>query len=104
MTVRYIFRLNALDEPIEIQLPEMLRSLRVYNGLKQHEVAKELRISRSSYAYYEIGKTRPSLESLVHMARMYDVSVDFLLGNTKKTAAEVTAAVFASTQVMMDIH
>ena len=89
---------------MSVQFGKRCKILRQERGLTQQQVADALGISRSAYAYYEIGKTRPSLESLVHIARMYDVSVDFLLGNTKKTAAEVTAVVFASTRVMMDIH
>lgn len=59
---------------------QMLRLLRQSNGWSQREMAERLHLDRSSYAYYETGKTRPDYETLVSIAKLYRVSVDFLLG------------------------
>ena len=40
-------------------------------------------LNRSTYAYYEAGKTEPSLVMLMRLARFYSVPVDFLLGMDK---------------------
>lgn len=37
-------------------------------------------IDRSTYAYYELGETQPSLLMLVRLAKLYDVTTDYLLG------------------------
>ena len=57
-----------------------LKALREIRGLTQMEAAKSLKMCRSTYAYYEVGKTEPSLAQLRDMAIVYDVSTDYLLG------------------------
>lgn len=61
---------------------EALVEQRKLNRLTQREVAKRLGISQPSYIRYENGKAEPSLENLVKLADMFDVSVDYLLGRT----------------------
>ena len=48
--------------------------------MKQQEIADALCINRSTYAYYELGRTEPSLLMLIKLAMPYDVTTDFLLG------------------------
>lgn len=78
-------RLNyeAAKQPVELLLPKRLKQLRGFHSLTQNEVAPVLHINRSTYAYYEIGRTRPDIETLVKLARFYSVSVNFLLGMDK---------------------
>ena len=56
-------------------------------GFTQREVAEELKISKSTIASYETGRTQPDIEMLGILADFYNVSVDWLLGtkgNNKK--------------------
>lgn len=53
---------------------------RKLNNLTQRQVANALKISQPSYIRYEKGQAEPSLENLVKLADLFDVSVDFLLG------------------------
>lgn len=53
---------------------------RKLNHLTQREVASRLGISQPSYVRYENGKAEPTLENLVKLADLFDVSVDYLLG------------------------
>lgn len=66
---------------------DMLRLLRRAGGWSQREVAERLHINRSTYAYYETGRTRPEYETLVNIAKLYGVSVDFLLGKDTPTTS-----------------
>ena len=59
-----------------------LRLLRVASGMKQEEVAEVLGIGRSAYTYYELARSRPDCDSLVRLARLYKVSVDYLVGTS----------------------
>lgn len=54
--------------------------LRKLNRFTQREVAQRLGSSQPSYIRYENGSAEPTLENLVKIADLYDVSVDFLLG------------------------
>lgn len=73
-------RLSRDNGEVTIRLPERMRKLRRGNGYTQAEIAASLSIHRSTYAYYEIGKTRPTLEMLALLARFYDVPLEYLLG------------------------
>ena len=56
------------------------KELRKLNKLTQRQVAERLKISQPSYIRYEKGKSEPTLENLVKLADLFDVSVDYLLG------------------------
>lgn len=67
----------------EIDLPYRLRRLRDKKGYKQKEIANYLCVSRSTYAYYENGKTEPSLDAIVKISNLYGISIDRLLRRNK---------------------
>ena len=50
--------------PVKNAFRDMLRLLRRAGGWSQREVAERLHINRSTYAYYETGRTRPEYETL----------------------------------------
>ena len=59
---------------------ERLIEQRKLNKMTQREMADILGIKQPSYIRYEKGDAEPSLESLVKIADIFDVSIDFLLG------------------------
>ena len=59
---------------------ERLRVLRGNSGMTQWQIAQALNISRSAYAYYETGATRPDFDTLTRLAQIFRVSTDYLLG------------------------
>ena len=78
--MQYRFEPRNLEQETPILLTKRLRYLREYNAVTQREIADALCIDRSSYAYYELGETQPSLLMLVRLAKLYDVTTDYLLG------------------------
>ena len=48
-------------------------------GLLKEQVADALNIERSTYTYYETGKTHPDLNAIVKIAKIYSVTLDYLL-------------------------
>ena len=57
-----------------------LRKFRKENGYSQSHIANVLGIERSTYTYYETGKTVPVIFDLMRLADLYDTSMDDLLG------------------------
>ena len=78
--MQYRFEPRNLEQETPIHLTKRLRYLREYNAVTQREIAEALCIDRSTYAYYELGETQPSLLMLVRLAKLYDVTTDYLLG------------------------
>lgn len=62
-----------------ISIGENLRKIRQTHKLTQGDVAESLGIERSTYTCYEIGKTEPSIPCLIKMAKMYNVSLSYLI-------------------------
>lgn len=56
--------------------------LRMEKGLSQRDMAKICNISQATYNNWENGKTQPSIEQLIALAKFYAVSVDYLIGNS----------------------
>lgn len=59
-----------------------LRMLRTQNRKNQEQMAKLLKIQRTTYGEYERGKISPPMEKVQILANYFDVSVDYLMGNT----------------------
>ena len=62
---------------------ERLRRLRKEAHLTQQDVADTLRIHRTTYTKYETGVVTPDQQGLLDLAKLYEVSVDYLLGNSE---------------------
>lgn len=70
---------------------KQLRGLRELHGYTQNEVAKKLYVDRTTYAWYELGAVQPQIDTLVRLAELYGVSVDFLLGVSKEWSVKELA-------------
>ncbi len=59
---------------------ERIRGLRENNNMTQTQVAQLLKIGQKTYSDYELGKTRIPVDSLILLAKLYDVSLDYICG------------------------
>ena len=60
-------------------LSSKIKQLRRNLDLTQQQMADTLNVDRSTYSYYETGKTIPPLDKLVRLAKIFNVSTDELL-------------------------
>lgn len=63
-----------------MNLAENLQMYRKKNGLSQEELAEKCDVSRQAIAKWESGESVPSIERLVFLADLYDISLDELVG------------------------
>ena len=66
-------------------LNERIRELRNAAGISQVELAEKLGVSKQSVSNWENDNIQPSIEMLVKIARTFNVSTDFLLGEDNHT-------------------
>lgn len=59
-----------------------LKDLRLSKGLTQMELAEKINLSKANVSKYESGVIEPNLETLNLIAELFDVSLDYLFGNT----------------------
>lgn len=60
---------------------EKLKQLRKKNKITQEQLAKMLGLERSSIAKYESKSIIPSIETLTRITKIFNVSMDYLMGN-----------------------
>lgn len=59
---------------------ERIREIREDCSMTQQKVADLLHVGQRTYADYESGKTRIPVDSLLILAKFYDVSMDYITG------------------------
>ena len=59
---------------------ERIRALREDCDKTQTEIAQLLQVGQRTYCDYELGKTRIPVDSLIVLAKLYDVSMDYICG------------------------
>lgn len=73
-----------------------IRLLRERHGLKQINLANALQVSPQAVSKWEKGANLPDVQVLTKIARLFDVSTDFLLGLTEAETGVFNATVFCS--------
>lgn len=59
-----------------------LKELRKKRNLRQQDIANHLSVAKSTYSYWENGKIEISNENLFKLSAFFDVTIDYLLGNS----------------------
>ena len=50
--------------------------------LTQEELVKKLDMHKTTYTNYEQGKREPPFELIINLAKLYDVTIDYIAGLT----------------------
>lgn len=66
-----------------MELTERLAQARKARGLSQAEAAEQLNVSRQAISRWETGAGMPTLENLIQMGKLYEVSLDELVYGTE---------------------
>jgi len=59
---------------------QRIRALREDCDKTQSEIAQLLKVGQRTYCDYELGKTRIPVDSLIILAQLYNVSMDYICG------------------------
>ena len=69
-----------------------IKAARKAAKMTQQQAAEALHVSQSGYWAWENGKANISGASLIDMARLFNVSLDFLLGTTDKPTDDLQSS------------
>lgn len=72
-----------------MQFNENLKNLRLNSDLMQKRIAEILNVSVRTFQGWESGRTEPSIEKLIQIADLFNVSLDFLVGRDITLSPEV---------------
>lgn len=65
-----------------MNLGERIKDLRQDKKLTQRELAIAIGVNKSAISFWEIGENEPKASYIFALAQFFDVSTDYLLGNT----------------------
>ena len=61
---------------------QRIRDLREDKKITQGEIAEKLYLQREVYRRYETGQREPPFNLIIKLARIYNVSIDYIAGLT----------------------
>ena len=67
-----------------METKDVILKLRTQNGLSQDELAEKIFVTRQAVSRWETGETVPNTETLKLLSKLFDVSVNTLLGSPRK--------------------
>lgn len=73
-----------------VDFGNVLKTLRLKANMTQSQLAQKLGVTKSVISAYETGLRMPSYDILIHIAQIYNVSTDYLLGLEHKQEIDLS--------------
>ena len=67
---------------------DILLQLRTKKGLSQEQLAEQVFVTRQAVSRWETGETTPNTETLKLLSKLYDVSINTLLGAPRQLVCQ----------------
>lgn len=67
-----------------METKDVIFELRSQNGLSQDELAEKIYVTRQAVSRWENGETIPNTETLKLLSKLFDISINTLLGSPRK--------------------
>ena len=67
-----------------METKDIIFQLRTKSGLTQDELAEKIFVTRQAVSRWETGETMPNTETLKMLSKLFDVSINTLLGSPRK--------------------
>lgn len=65
-----------------MMLSDNIRNYRKKSNMSQDELAEKLGVSRQSISLWETGQTQPTIDNIIALAKIFNISSDMLLGSS----------------------
>jgi transcriptional regulator with XRE-family HTH domain len=65
---------------MEKKFHEILKEARINAGLTQSQLAEKIGVAKSTYCNWELGTREPNILKIKALAKLFGVSVDYLVG------------------------
>ena len=73
-----------------VDFGNVLKTLRLKEKMTQAQLAQKLGLTKSVISAYETGLRLPSYDILIHIAKIFNVSTDYLLGLENKREIDLS--------------
>lgn len=71
-----------------METKKILAELRLKNGMSQEELAEKVFVTRQAVSRWETGETTPNTETLKLLSALFNVSINTLLGSSRKLVCQ----------------
>ena len=78
----------GLEVMNNMKTQDILLELRTKNGLSQDALAEKVYVTRQAVSRWETGETVPGTETLKLLSKLFDVSINTLLGSPRKLVCQ----------------
>lgn len=73
-----------------VDFGNILKTLRLKENMTQAQLAQKIGLTKSVISAYETGLRLPSYDVLIHIAKIFNVSTDYLLGLENKREIDLS--------------
>lgn len=80
-----------------------LKALRLRESMTQAQLAQKLGVTKSVISAYETGLRLPSYDVLIHIAKIYNVSTDYLLGIERKQNVDLSGLTQEEVEALLNL-
>lgn len=80
-----------------------LKALRLRETMTQAQLAQKLGVTKSVISAYETGLRLPSYDVLIHIAKIYNVSTDYLLGIERKQNVDLSGLTQEEVEALLNL-
>lgn len=71
-----------------MEIQGVLKNLREKNNLTQEQLAERVQVTRQAVSRWETGETQPNTDTLKLLSRVFDVSINTLLGSPRQLVCQ----------------
>ena len=86
-----------------VDFGSVLKTLRLKENTTQAQLAQKLGLTKSVISAYETGLRLPSYDILIHIAKIYNVSTDYLLGLEHKQELDLSGLTQEEKDALMNL-
>lgn len=86
-----------------METKNVIFEMRTKNELSQEELAKKVHVTRQAVSRWETGETMPNTESLKLLSKLFDVSVNTLLGSPRQLICQCCGMPLDDTVISKEI-
>ena len=71
-----------------MEIQGIIKNLREKNNLTQEQLAERVQVTRQAVSRWETGETQPNTDTLKLLSRVFDVSINTLLGSPRQLVCQ----------------
>lgn len=86
-----------------MEVKDIIRNLRTKNGFSQEELAKKIYVTRQAVSRWENGETVPNTQTLKLLSKLFDVSINTLLGSPRNLICQCCGMPLDDTSISKEI-